>query len=153
MRIRLERALEEQPHGRVCRQRLDGVHVLAPYMKHRAAGDENAQARRMREQVGEERCRLAHVLGVVEQEQQLARLQRSHQRLGQPLAGGLRDRERSGDCGGNERSVVERREPDEDGAVRERAGKVSRELERESRLAGAAGAAERQQADVLLQEQ
>jgi hypothetical protein len=73
MRIRITRALEEQRQGRVCPQRLDGVHVLAAQMKYCAAGDDDAQARRMREQVGEQRCRRAHMLGVVEQEQQLAR--------------------------------------------------------------------------------
>jgi hypothetical protein len=93
------------------------------------------------------------VLGVVEHEQELARLQPAGDRLGGLFAGGLRDRQRAGDGGGHEGGVAQRRELDEAGAVGVRVCELSGELEREPGLAGAAGAAEGEQADVVAQQQ
>ncbi len=126
--------------------------MLAGETKDDPAGNQQGQARRAREQLDEDRCGGAQMLGVVEHEQHLACAKRGRDRL-EWIAGHVLEVERPRDRGDDERGVAERCEVDEDGAVGVRVCELAGELESEAGLAGAAGAAEGEQADLVAQQQ
>ena len=128
-------------------QRRDGELVLGADPQRGAARDHELRARRDREQPGQVGRGVEQLLEVVEHEQQLAAAEDG----GQALA--LGRAELLGDLRRHARGVVERGELDEVRAVGEvRRGPVG-ELEREVRLADAAGPGQREQADVRVGEQ
>ena len=145
------RTLVEEGAGRVRRQRLDRIDVLAREVQHDSARDEQADARGFREQLGEDREGGREVLGVVEQDKELPVRER-----GPEGGAGIRrllDSDRAGDCARDELRVAKRREVDEDGAVRERRSRLTCGLEREPRLARPAGTGQRDQAHLCAVQQ
>ena len=125
------RALHEQDRGVARRQRLQPVLPLAVDVQRRPARHEHAEAARGREHVGDRRSRIEEVLEGVEHEQELAFAQEAGQVVGG--ADGLCDLRE------DELAV---RQPDErhpEDAVVQGAVELGGDLEREPRLAGAAG--------------
>ena len=102
------------------------------------------------EQVGHERRRLDHLLEVVQHQQGALVAQERRQPPVERLVAGLAHAEGLGDGGGDQVGVGDRGEGDEPDAVRERVGNRRGDLEGEAGLADAAGAGQRQQADVRL---
>ena len=92
------------------------------------------------DQLDERGSRLAHVLGVVEHEQQLAWTKNLREGIERLLRVG--DPERLGDRGDDELGVAERRQLDQYRAVRVRRGGATRCFEGEPRLAAPAGSGE-----------
>ena len=114
-------------------------------MERFAAGHQDVEPRTRREQLGDVRRRREHLLEVVEQQKQ--RL------VGDVLGDAVLRAERLA-CGRQHELVVaERRERHPPDAVRVLLGEHRRGLRRESRLAGATRAGQRQQAHVLLRQQ
>jgi hypothetical protein len=93
------------------------------------------------------------VFEVVEQEQQLVRLDVGGQRLLDRLARLFADAKRLRDRGDDELGVCQRRERDEVDAAGERLDELRRELQRESRFARAARPRQREQPNVGLAEE
>jgi hypothetical protein len=149
--VRLPRPREEELDGGVGREGFDRVDVLAGEVEDDAAGDEDGQAWCAGDQLGEDRSSCPHVLGVVEDEQQLAGCQSRRECL--EWVSGRLDPERARDRDGQERGIPEGREVDEGGAVREQAGLVTRDLEGEACLPGTARAREDNQPDLVASEQ
>ena len=73
--------LEEEGDRRLRGKWLDRVHVLPGEVEDDAAGHEQRQVRRLGEQLDEARRGGSHMLGVVHEEQQLARAQGVGERL------------------------------------------------------------------------
>ena len=92
------------------------------------------------------------MLGVVDDEEQLPCPEPVRERR-QRVAGGLGDDpERLGDRRDDERGVVERRQLDDDGAVRKRRADRTRSLERQPRLPAPAGSGQDEQANVAAEQ-
>ena len=107
---------------------------------------------RARQQLDEQRRRLANVLGVVEDEQQLLVPDNSQDAV-QPLRGHVADTDGMTDRRQHECGVLQRRKLDEHGAVRERRCCIARGCERESRLAAPSRTSQDDQARFLGAEQ
>jgi hypothetical protein len=111
-----------------------------------AARREHGDLRRGREQLGQRGGRRSQVFEVVEHEQLLLARECVRERLGQRNPRLLAMSEPASDCRQHERRVAQRSERHERDAVRETVGELCGCVKREARLAGAAGADERQQA-------
>ena len=157
------RALDEQPHRLVVeeigrREVLLGVgdregrhaeHDLAADAERLAARREHGQSRRGTEdRVDERGARPEQVLAVVQDEQQRARREVLEHRVDDVLSRQRPRVERRRDSVGHELRIGDGRELDERRASLVRRLGAARELQREPRLAGAAGPRERQQARV-----
>ena len=94
--------------------------MLAGEVQHGTAGHEQRDAWRAREQLAEDRCPSAQVLGGVEHEQQLAPSKHRRQRVQRLLARDFPDRERARDRTGDQGWVTQRRQLHESGAVGKR---------------------------------
>ena len=128
------RALDEELHRLLLAERQHREDVLAGDVQHSPARDEKRHARRSREQ-GRVRWRcVAEVLGVVEHDEQLAILERLGDRLERRAVDAL-EVERLRDRREDEPRVTQRGELDEQRAVRELPGGLTRHGEREPRLA------------------
>ena len=112
---------------------------------------EDPQPWRPREEVDERRSGRTEVLGIVQEQQQLTRLQRTGESL-ERLSGDV-DAERAGDCRHEQVGIPERRQPDECAAVGERRGGPANRLDRQPRLSRAERAGPDEQPDVLTLEQ
>ena len=130
-------------------ERRHRVLVLAREVDGDPARDEQLQLRRGREQVGRRGRRLDEVLEVVEDEQEPLLGEEALEALGDGSGAGLAEPERLRDRGQDERGVGDRRERDEEDALREVLDQLGGGLEREPGLARAARAGERQQAHVV----
>ena len=97
------------------------------------------------QQLGELRTRIEQMLGVVQHQQQLPRSEPFGHRLHEVLARLLRDAEGFRHGLGNERRVAQRGQLDEPDAIRILVEHRARHLQRQPRLAAAAGTGERQQ--------
>ena len=135
-------------------QRRDRPDGLGLELQSLATRDEQMEGRAAGDQVG-------HVVGavrkkmleVVEEQQPLLAGKRGDEGRGQRLAGLLGDVESACDRGDNERRVAQRGERDPEDAVGVAVGRGGGGLEREPRLAGAAGPGEGEQPRVGLGEQ
>ncbi len=142
------RALEEQRNPFVLRERFhrwqcgrirdpewgDGVHLFTTDMEHRPARDQDMKPRCARQEVAYERSRLEDLLEVVDDQEQLPivpLLGGVHQRLVHGLANGERRRDRRRD----DVPLRDRRELDEEGAVRVVGEALCCDLQGEPRLA------------------
>jgi hypothetical protein len=106
-----------------------------------------------RQERGQDRRGGDDLLEVVEQEEDPAAVDRGGKLLLQGVAGDLAGAERLGDRRQDQRLVGDGAERDEGDAVRERRRRPAGYLDRQPRLADAAGTGQGQQADVLaLQE-
>ena len=157
------RALDEQPHRLVVeeigrrerllrvgdRQRRHAEHDLAADAERLAARREHGQPRRGAEdRVDERSARPEQVLAVVQDEQQRARREELDHRVDDVLSRQRPRVERRRDGVGHELRIGDGRELDERRASLVRRLGAARELQREPRLARAAGPRERQQARV-----
>ncbi len=151
--VGLERAgaLLEKRLRRLGVERGNREDVLARQMEHRPARDEQRQAGRASEKLDECRSRLAQVLGVVEDQQELARAQGLGERLERALRVG--DAERLGDRRDDQLGLAERRQLHEHGTVRVRGRGGARGLESQPRLAASACAGEDEEPDVAASEE
>ena len=129
----------------------NGKDVLAGEMQDGAARDEDRQARRPREEPDEGGRRLLHVLGVVEQEQELLGAERLGERLERLRDVGDADRLRDGRH--DELGVAQRGELDEHDTVRVGRGCAAGGFERQPGLAASACAGEHEQPCVSALEQ
>ncbi len=111
------------------------------------------QAGCTREQLGEHRRRIEHLLEVVEHEQRPPAAQRGDQRLERSASRPLDQAERVGDRGRDEVGVADRGEVDEHHAAREISVEICRGLDREPRLARSGRSRQRQEAHIRLAQQ
>jgi len=129
------------------RQRRDR---LARHVERRPGGHDQAQARTAVEQRHRHACELAEVLGLVEDQEQVALRDRGGQRAGLRLRA---HPERPGDGGDRLRLGRCRGERHPRGTVLVVPGALARQLPREARLAAAAGTADRQETAVVVTEE
>ncbi len=152
------RPIHEQLHRIRARQRFDArrarrerkrqhrIRLLARDAQRFPAGRDDGELRRGTEQrVGEVRAGAHHVLAVVEDEQEPARLHVRAQRLRQRLAGLLAHAEGLGGHVGHEQGIADRGEVEEPDAVGIRVERVGCDLQRQPRLAEAAHAQQREE--------
>ena len=152
-------ALDEERHGGILRQGLDGRQVpgigqverghrelvLAAEPQHHPAGHQALQARAGRQQLRHQRGRRHDLLEVVEHQQHLLILQELLQALEQHLARFFLDAQRPGDAGGHQRGVPDGRQRDKVDPVLKVLEQVGGHLQAQAGLAGAAGTGEGQQ--------
>ena len=113
--------------------------MLAVQVQHNPAADEDLQPRPGRQQLGQQRRGLEHLLEVVDHQQELPVAQVRLQLLqGRPVAP-LGDVERRGERRGHQRRVAHGGQGDEGRAVGERRLEGARHRQRQARLADAAG--------------
>ena len=134
-------------------ERGDGVDPLFGDVERRAAGDEERQAGCTREQLGEHRRRVEHLLEVVEHEQRPPAAQRGDQRLERSAFRPLDQAERAGDRGRDEVGVADRSELDEHHATGELSVEARCGLEREPRLSRSGRARQGQEAHICRAQQ
>ena len=134
-------------------ERRNGQLALVREVQPLAARDEHGDAGRIRERAREVRRGAEHVLEVVEDQEHAALAEMVVQRLLQGAAARGFDAERLADRRHDERGVVDAAERDERDAVRELLHQLAADLEREARLAAAAGARQRHEPRVGAQEQ
>ncbi|HSC24319.1 MAG TPA: hypothetical protein VLG08_11440 [Casimicrobiaceae bacterium] len=154
-------AFAEQPHGLAIHgalqraaalgvrdgQRGHPIDDLTRYAKRLAAGDDDRYAcAPPQHRVGQLRARREQVLGIVEHQEQTHRAQVLGERLQHRLAGLLLQSERRDRRLGDEIRIPQRGELDEPCAIAVAMDGALGDAQRESRLADAAGARERQQA-------
>jgi hypothetical protein len=148
-RVRRERAadcagaLDEERRRLVRREWVERVLALAGEAQRRAARDEDAELARRGEQRREPRCGVEQVLEVVEHEQQPLPAQVLDQVFAR--ADGLRDLRQ------HELRVGDARERHPVDGVESLPDELGRDLEREPRLARAAGAGDRDEARPVLE--
>ena len=145
----LARALGEELHGSRGLERRHRVLPLGPHAQRRAARDEHLRPGGARHQRADLRRGRQHLLEVVEHEQRplLGELAR------EALGIGIARAEPLGDRGQDETGVRDRLQLDEERAAREVLGCGGGGRQREPRLAGAAGARQRDEPDVGIREQ
>ena len=119
-------------------ERLDRDFALVAEVERCAARREDLQTRRRPEQVCDERRGLEHVLEAVEEQQHLARSKVPRKQLGYRRPAGLLEPERTADVRGHERRVGDGAQVHDEHPVSPRGQQRPRDLERESRLPGAA---------------
>ena len=144
---------DEQLNGLGRRQRIDRDIVLAREAEHHPAGGEDRQLLAIGEQIGNPRGGIDHLLQVIEDEQQMARLQ-----IGDQLA---IDRQRTlitqaqpaGNSGQDQILIVYRGQIDEPGPVAELPGDLGSDLQGQAGLADAAWAGQRHERYVVAEEE
>ena len=139
LRRRRERSRPRQ------RQRRHRQLLLAPQPQPGPAGDEDRQAGRGGEQLGDDRGGLEHVLEVVEHQQQPPLPQVVDHGVAQRPLALLPHPQRRRDGRGHEGRVGQRRQVDEPDPVGEGVEQLGRRLQRQARLADAARPGQRQQ--------
>ncbi len=122
--------------------------MLAGEAQHRPAGDQRRQLGAGGQQLGDEGRGRQHVLGVVEHQQERPRSALVAQGLGERPAARLAHAEGARDRGGDEGRVADRGEGNEGGPVGEGTDEGLGGRQRHARLADAAGAGQRDEADV-----
>ena len=135
VRLGEARAGDEQLDGVGLGERLDRVLDLASDAEALPARREDREVRARLDEVGERRRRLDHLLEVVEDEEHLA--------LADVVGEAVLRAERLGDLVGDERRVADRRQLDPERAGLVVADELGGGLDRQARLARAAGAGER----------
>jgi hypothetical protein len=113
------RAIGEELECRVVAERLDGVLALGREPKRLAARRDHAQPGGGREQLRDVAARLDKMLEVVQHKEDPAHAQVFRQRVEHGLARALAHAERLRDGGNHELCLHERRQTDEEDAVRE----------------------------------
>ena len=152
-RIEEAGALGEELDGIVFVERIHGEDVLARYVENRTARHEEREPGHPSDELGVGGCRLAHVLRVVHEEEQLVPGDRGRNGLERIDVGvdgdveGLRDRRN------DERRITQRRKLDEHDTIRVRAGDLARDLEREPGLPAAPGSRHDDEARLAALEQ
>ena len=131
-------------------ERRDGQLALAIEAQRRAAGDHGAQARCRRQQVGDQRRGVEHVLEVVEHEEHLAIGEVVAEDRRVAAAGLLAQGEGAGDGGGDEVGFPRGGQEHREGAIGLIRQQVRRKAHREARLARASGSGEGEQPGPVL---
>ena len=147
------RAAREELQRLEPRERRHRILALDREAQGRPARHEQLECGAGREKSRDGRCGANHLLEVVQHEQQPAPAQRFCQCVEQVGARYLSDSRGLRDLGRHERSIRDGSERHEGDAVRELRRDLRRHLERESRLAGAAGAGQGQETDVVASEE
>ena len=122
--------------------------MLSRHVQDDAARHQERQTGSRGDELCEARSRLAQVLDVVQNEQELLWCDRGGERVERRLARIVRDAERAGDRGQDQRVIAQRRELHERDAVCKRAPNSPGGFDRESRLPAAPRAGERDQPGV-----
>ena len=135
------------------RQRCHRILLLATQLEPGAAGHQHLQAGRRLEQVGDEGRGAHDLLEVVQQNQQAPVAQIGHQRLQQRLLPAFLEAKRLRKRRDDQFRVADGRQVDEADAVREVVAQLGCRLQREARLARAAGSRQRQQPHLRALEQ
>ena len=143
----LREAIERREMRRVRQaERWNRVLLLAGDAQRAAAARQHGEVRRRRQQIRDRGSGGDDLLEVVEDEQHAAIRDVLRQPLGSAAAGPVCEAQLLGDRGGDELGLGDRRELDEEHAVGMVVQRSGRNLQAESRLAGAARAGEGQQA-------
>ena len=122
--------------------------MLSRHVQDDAARHQERQTGSRGDELREARSRLAQVLDVVQNEQELLWCDRGGERVERRLARIVRDAESAGDRGQDQRVIAQRRELHERDAVCKRAPNSPGGFDRESRLPAAPRAGERDQPGV-----
>jgi hypothetical protein len=134
-------------------ERRDGVFALPVQPERRAAGRQHPQGRAAGEQLADEGRGGQQMLDIVEHEQQVAVAQVAEQHLLDRRRPGFLQPEAPHDAGGDEAGIEDRRQGNEADAILEHVPRAGGDRDRQPRLAGAGGPAERDQPGVLLRQQ
>ena len=127
-------------------ERRDGILLLDRESERRPARDQHVQSGRRLEQLADPRRRVDDLLEVVEHEQRLAIGQVAGEAVERCRPRRFHEREARRDRRDDQLRIADRVEGDEPRAILELAGHPSRELDRQPRLARAAGTGQRDQA-------
>jgi hypothetical protein len=125
--------------------------LLAPQRQHHAGGDQHLQLGSRGEELLQQRCRLRHLLEVVDHQQELLVAQALLHRLQDGASARLGDGKGPGHRRGDQGGIGHRRQVREEGAILERGEELGRDLEGQAGLAGATRAGQGEQPGLLQQ--